>query len=80
MATAPRGSSRSCSPAGRRHPIHQAGVRVDAHMRPVAGAPEGLYLCGRLLAGYDLLREGTSEAVDMATGYRAAVEAVAPSP
>ena len=63
-------------PPERLHPIHQVGVRADAHMRPVVGAPEGLYVCGRLLAGYDPLREGTSEGVDVATGYRAAVEAI----
>ncbi len=63
-----------------RHPVHQIGVRADAHMRPIAGAPEGLYVCGRLLAGYDPLREGTSEGVAIATGYRAGVEAVFSSP
>ncbi len=60
-------------PPGRSHPVHQIGVRVDSNMR---AGPEGVYLCGRLLAGYDPLREGTAEAVAMATGYKAAVKAL----
>ncbi|MBN1284980.1 MAG: anaerobic glycerol-3-phosphate dehydrogenase subunit B [Anaerolineae bacterium] len=66
-------------PAEARHPVHRIGVQADARMRPAAGengAPAGLYVCGRLLGGYDPLREGSGEGVDIATGYKAAVSAI----
>lgn len=61
------------------HPVHQIGVRADVRMRPVTeahDAPDGLYVCGRLLGGYDPLREGTGEGVDIATGCKAALSAI----
>jgi len=69
--------------SGRSHPIHLAGVRVSASMQPVDEAGRGIMeqestLCtnvrvaGRLLAGYDPQREGSTEGVWLATAHRAA--------
>ncbi|MCX7707206.1 MAG: hypothetical protein N2204_04285, partial [Anaerolineae bacterium] len=58
------------------HPIHLAGVRVNARMQPVDEAgrvvAENLRAAGRLLAGYDPITEGSTEGVWLATAYRAA--------
>ncbi len=62
--------------ADRGHPIHRAGVRVNAAMQPVdeSGrvALENVRIAGRLLAHYDPLTEGSTEGVWLASAYRAA--------
>jgi len=58
------------------HPIHSAGVRVNQEMQPVDDfgrvVLENVRVAGRLLAGYDLLVEGSTEGVWLATALRAA--------
>ncbi len=60
--------------------IHRAGVRVDAHMRPLDadGAPvaANLFACGRLLAGSSPVAEGCTEGADIASGWLAGCESV----
>ncbi len=60
---------------GRGHPIHRAGVRVNAQMQPLdaEGAPvlANVYAVGDLLAGYDPLTDGCAEGVALATAWRA---------
>jgi glycerol-3-phosphate dehydrogenase subunit B len=62
------------NPAG--HEIYDAGVHVDAQMRPLdlAGQSvlENVTVAGRLLGGYNPLIEGSTEGVWLATGYKAA--------
>ncbi len=66
----------------RGHPVHRAGVRVNARMQPLdaEGAPAlaNVYAAGDLLAGYDPLTDGCAEGVALATAWcavRAALEA-----
>ncbi len=57
------------------HPIFQAGVAVDAQLRPLDAAGRVVYgnlaVAGGSLAGYDPIREGCLEGVAIATGWRA---------
>ncbi len=57
------------------HPIFQAGVAVDAELRPLDAAGRVVYgnlaVAGGSLAGYDPIREGCLEGVAIATGWRA---------
>jgi glycerol-3-phosphate dehydrogenase subunit B len=67
--------------AGRPQPIHRAGVRTDALLRPLTadGAPfaENVYAAGHVLAGASPVMEGSAEGIDLATGAQAALNAVA---
>jgi glycerol-3-phosphate dehydrogenase subunit B len=60
----------------REHPIHYAGVRVNAQMQPVDGSGravlENVRVAGRLLASHNPLTEGSTEGVWLATAFRAA--------
>jgi glycerol-3-phosphate dehydrogenase subunit B len=60
----------------REHPIHHAGVRVNALMQPVdesgRAVLEDVRVAGRLLASYNPLAEGSTEGVWLATAFRAA--------
>ncbi|HWI64527.1 MAG TPA: anaerobic glycerol-3-phosphate dehydrogenase subunit B [Symbiobacteriaceae bacterium] len=47
----------------------RAGVVADASLRPAGFA--NLYICGRMLAGYDPYGEGSGGGVAIATGWRA---------
>jgi glycerol-3-phosphate dehydrogenase subunit B len=57
------------------HPIHCAGITVDASLRPVAESGEVLFenvrVVGRALAGYNGPCEGSTEGVWIATARRA---------
>ena len=57
------------------HPIHRAGVRVNARMQPLnaEGAPAltNVHAAGELLAGFDPLTDGCAEGVALATAWRA---------
>ncbi len=61
----------------RGHPIHLAGVQVNAQMQPVDEAGrvvlENVRIAGRLLASYDPIVEGSTEGVWLATAYQAAI-------
>jgi glycerol-3-phosphate dehydrogenase subunit B len=58
-----------------RHPIYQAGVRVNENLQPVAGNGRplynNLYAAGNTLAYCDVIRERSLEGVALATGYKA---------
>ena len=53
------------------HPIHYAGIAVDSALRPIAETGPVIYenvrVVGRALAGYNGLREGSTEGVWIAT-------------
>ncbi|MGC8781045.1 MAG: anaerobic glycerol-3-phosphate dehydrogenase subunit GlpB [Anaerolineae bacterium] len=59
------------------HPVHAAGVRVNAQMQPVDEAGrvvlENVRAAGHLLAGANPPIEGSTEGLWLATAYRAAV-------
>jgi glycerol-3-phosphate dehydrogenase subunit B len=63
------------------HALGLAGVRVDEAMRPLdpGGSPlyENLFAAGGLLAGADRAVEKSADGIGCATGWRAALEAVA---
>jgi glycerol-3-phosphate dehydrogenase subunit B len=63
------------------HPLGVVGVRVDQAMRPLGpgGSPlyENLFAAGGLLAGADRAVEKSADGISCATGWRAALEAVA---
>lgn len=65
---------------GQPQPIHMAGLRTDADLRPLdeTGAPAAanLYAAGRLLGGFSPVIEGSTEGVDIATGAHAALAAL----
>jgi glycerol-3-phosphate dehydrogenase len=67
--------------SGRAQPIHRAGVRTDADLRPLTEAGEplavNLFAAGRLLMGSSPVVEGSTEGVDIATGAHAAARALA---
>jgi glycerol-3-phosphate dehydrogenase subunit B len=71
-------------PAG--HPLESAGIRTDAHLRPVApGAPDSplaanVRIAGSLLAGQRYLRERCGDGVAIASGRLAALELLGPGP
>lgn len=62
------------------HPLESAGIRTDAHLRPVApGAPDSplalnVRIAGSLLAGQRYLRERCGDGVALASGRMAALE------
>ncbi len=62
------------------HPIHDAGIAVDADMRPLDEHGEAVYanlrVAGRSLAGYNGAREGSTEGVWLSTAW-AAVDSLA---
>lgn len=67
--------------SGTPQPIHRAGLATDSALRPLdaegsAVAPN-LYAAGRLLAGASPVTEGCTEGVDIATGAKAALAALA---
>ncbi|HYF94821.1 MAG TPA: anaerobic glycerol-3-phosphate dehydrogenase subunit GlpB [Symbiobacteriaceae bacterium] len=53
----------------RGHAFVRAGVRTDDWLRPEGRA--NLYICGKLLAGYDPYAEGCGGGVAIASGWRA---------
>jgi glycerol-3-phosphate dehydrogenase subunit B len=57
------------------HPIHYAGVMTDSEMRPLDERGQIIYenlrVAGRILAGYNGAREGSTEGVWIATAYAA---------
>ncbi len=61
------------------HPVHYAGIAVDAQMRPLDGRGaviyENLRVAGRSLAGYNGTCEGSTEGVWISTAW-AAVESL----
>jgi glycerol-3-phosphate dehydrogenase subunit B len=63
------------------HPIHSAGLLTDESLRPLD--PQGrvvlanLRAAGSILAHHQAIEEHSREGVDIATGYRAAREALA---
>jgi glycerol-3-phosphate dehydrogenase subunit B len=63
------------------HPLGLAGVRVDQAMRPLGpgGSPlyENMFAAGGVLAGADRAVEKSADGISCATGWRAALEAVA---
>lgn len=59
-------------PAGG-HAFVRAGIRTGADLRPEGFA--NLYLCGRMLAGYDPYHEGCGGGVAVATGWYAGRQA-----
>jgi glycerol-3-phosphate dehydrogenase len=67
--------------AGRTQPIHRAGVRTDAQLRPLdadgSPAASNLFAAGRLLAGASPLAEGSTEGIELASGAAAALNAMA---
>jgi glycerol-3-phosphate dehydrogenase len=66
--------------SGERQPIHDAGIPVDALLRPVdaegAAVYDNVYVVGRLLGGYSPVQQGCGEGVDIASGVHAALQAV----
>ncbi|MBN1965008.1 MAG: FAD-binding protein, partial [Anaerolineae bacterium] len=60
-------------PAG--HPVHEFGVTVDDHLRPLEahGSPayRNLFAAGQLLAGIDTTRHDNAEGLDLASGFAA---------
>lgn len=71
-------------PAG--HPLEAAGIRTDAHLRPVApGAPElplatNVRIAGSLLAGQRYLRQRCGDGVAISSGRLAAIELLGSRP
>lgn len=55
------------------HPFVRAGIRTDARLRPAGW--ENLYICGKMLAGYDPYQEGCGGGVAIASGWRAGLQA-----
>jgi glycerol-3-phosphate dehydrogenase subunit B len=51
------------------HAFVKAGIRTDETLRPRGW--QNLYVCGKLLAGYDPYAEGSGGGVAVATGWRA---------
>ncbi|RRR67154.1 MAG: glycerol-3-phosphate dehydrogenase subunit GlpB [Candidatus Viridilinea halotolerans] len=56
------------------HPIFQAGIATDQHLRPLDAAGQIMYtnvmIVGSALAHCDPLREGCREGIAVATGYK----------
>lgn len=63
------------------HPYFRAGLATDSDLRPLDqnGAPlaDNIFAAGRVLAGYNAIWDGTTEGVDLITGYLAAKNALA---
>lgn len=61
-------------------PIHRVGVSVQNTLRPLDASgniiAENLFVAGRLLRSYSPVNEGSTEGVDIATGYQAAQHAI----
>lgn len=56
------------------HPLMGCGVKVNAHMRPMAGsdvAYDNLFIAGSLISGYNYVREKSGMGVAAVTGYLA---------
>ncbi len=62
------------------HPLFRAGIAVDDALRPLDrdGRPlaDNIFAAGRVLAGTNSFWDGTTEGVDLATGHRAAINAL----
>jgi len=58
------------------HPVHQAGVLVNASLQPVGEAGdvilENVWVAGSLLAHHQCIDEKSREGIEIATGYAAA--------
>jgi glycerol-3-phosphate dehydrogenase subunit B len=58
-----------------RQPVFDAGIRVDADLRPLdadgGAAYENLLAAGTILGGYDLALDGTGPGVNLLTGFAA---------
>lgn len=61
-------ASDELAPAGG-HPFIHVGIRADRSLRPAGWA--NLYVCGRMLAGYDPYGEGSGGGVAIASGWLA---------
>lgn len=63
------------------HPIHSAGIVTDDSLRPLDGQGRvvlaNLRVAGSILAHHQATEEHSREGIDIATGYRAAREALA---
>lgn len=63
------------------HPYFRAGLATDRQLRPLDpnGEPiaDNVFAAGRVLAGYNAIWDGTTEGVDLITGYLAAKNALA---
>lgn len=62
------------------HPLFRIGLAIDEHLRPLGrrgeAAYDKLFACGRVLAGYNRVWDGTTLGVDLVTGYIAAMNAL----
>lgn len=62
------------------HPLFRAGLATDSALRPLArdGQPlaANIFAAGRVLAGFNPFWDGTTEGVDLITGYIAAQNAL----
>jgi glycerol-3-phosphate dehydrogenase subunit B len=64
---------------GRGHPIHRAGIEIDAESRPLAqdGRPcnERLFAAGVIVAHQDWIRSRSGAGIAIATSYQAVAAA-----
>jgi glycerol-3-phosphate dehydrogenase subunit B len=63
------------------HPVHQAGLLTDPYLRPVDEKEgpllENVWIAGSILSHHDSIGEKSREGIEIATGYKAAKNALA---